>query len=49
MREPKEIVDMLAKVADCAGNEDEPCPFFDYCECTEEACYKQWEEWLNGN
>lgn len=46
MRIEKEIVDMLVQVADCAGNEDEPCPFFDTCDCTEDACREEWTKWL---
>lgn len=46
MKTEKEIVDMLVQVADCAGNEENPCPFFDECDCNEAACRKQWENWL---
>lgn len=48
MRTEKEIVDILAQVADCNGNEENPCPFFDTCNCTEDACREQWKTWLKG-
>lgn len=44
MRSEKELV----QLEDCNGNEEDSCPFFDTCDCTEDACRGQWTEWLKG-
>ena len=47
MRTENEIVDMFVHVAACCENDDEPCPFFYSCSCTDDACREQWELWLS--
>lgn len=48
MRTKEKIIDMFIQVTDCNGNEENPCPFFEECDCTEDACMNQWAEWLAG-
>ena len=47
MRTENEIIEMFALVSICHDYNNYEWPFYEWCECTEDACRKQWKSWLS--